>query len=114
MINWPDPLITDISKNRAVLVLGAGVSMNSQDDRGNRPPDWEKFLNDAMIKLEGDTSYIKSLIDSGDFLTACEIIMEKDKEQFEEHAKECFLRPGYKDHEIHKHIFDLNVQFVIT
>jgi len=61
MIHWPNNLIKDIAKQRAVIFLGSGVSRNSKSASGLYPPTWEEFLKVAMDKVKGDKSGIESL-----------------------------------------------------
>lgn len=114
MINWPDYLVEDIARRKSVLFLGAGISKNSTSKSGDRPPDWKEFLQGALSKILGDTSYINSLITEKDYLTACEMIVNKLGYDFFEYAKEKFLRPGYASHDIHKAIFELDSRIVAT
>ena len=79
MINWPDSLIRDIALRKCVLVLGAGISMNSTNVGGLRPKSWLNFLNHAatlVTELKYQKS-IKQLIKNNDYLTACELIKQK-------------------------------------
>ena len=49
MINWPNQLVEDLARRRAVLFLGAGVSRNSLSaNRLKRPPEWSEFLRTAL------------------------------------------------------------------
>ncbi|WP_338705177.1 SIR2 family protein [Priestia aryabhattai] len=115
MINWPNNLIKDIAKQRAVVFLGSGISRNSISADGKRPPTWEEFLRVAMNNISGDISNIEVLLKEKDYLTACEIIVDRlGEEEFNNVAVECFQRPGFKSHEIHEAVFKLDSRIVAT
>ncbi|MBH9965989.1 SIR2 family protein [[Bacillus] enclensis] len=115
MIDWPHQLIKDIARRRTVLFLGSGISRNSINQQGNRPPTWEDFLRKAVNTLNGETEHIKTLLDEKDYLTACEIIYDKlGAHSFNEFALESFMRPGFEKHRIHEAIFKLDSRIVAT
>lgn len=116
MINWPIHLIKDIVRQKVVVFLGSGISRNSISTCGNkRPPTWEEFLRIAMSHIIGDKSYIENLLVEKDYLTACEIIVDKlGEEEFNNIAVECFQRPGFESHKIHEAIFKLDCRIVAT
>lgn len=112
---WPESLIQDIARRRCVLFLGAGVSMNSLSEDGvTRPPDWSGFLNDGLSRLAPPTKHIKSLIASGDFLTACELIKKRLDEDWNSLLDSSFVKPKYRHAEIHEHILSLDSRIVLT
>lgn len=114
MIDWPDNLIEDIARRKCVLVLGSGVSKNSVNATGDRPKDWNEFLNSASENISGKTE-IKKQIKSGDYLTACELIKkELGRDDYNTLVKNEFLTPGFQHAEIHEHIFNLDSRIVIT
>lgn len=117
MINWPDSLIRDISLRKCVLVLGAGISMNSQNALGLRPKSWLEFLNHA-VDLVADVKYkksIKQLIKSNDYLTACELIKKQlGNAGFVDLLQNEFHIPGFIPSEVHRTIFNLDARIVIT
>lgn len=114
MITWPDYLVEDIARRQTVLFLGAGISKNASSKSGERPPDWKEFLSSVLCRISGDTTFISQLISENDYLTACEMIVNKLGYDFYEYAKEKFLRPGYDSHDIHKVIFQLDSRIVAT
>lgn len=116
MINWPTNLIRDIARQRAVIFLGSGISRNSiSADGTKRPPTWEEFLRIAMNDISGDKTYIEDLLMEKDYLTACEVIVDKlGEDEFNNIAVECFQRPGFESHEIHQAIFKLDSRIVAT
>ena len=61
-MKWSNQLINCIARNRCVLFLGAGLSMNSEDDNGIHPKDWKGFLLSGLEKIENNKSIIKKEI----------------------------------------------------
>jgi len=117
MINWPDSLVKDIALRRCVFVLGAGISMNSVNEAGQRPKSWLQFLNDSTNGLPNATykQSIRKLIKTGDYLTACEVLKTAlGRDAFVDLLMNEFHTPGFKVSEIHKLIFQLDVRIVIT
>ena len=119
MIRWPIELIDDIAKRNSVLYLGSGISAASKNDSGKSPATWRKFLEDILDarqeKLKTCHDTIKQLLDKGNYLTACEIIVRHLGERdFGELAADEFRRPGYRPNELHKIIFSLDSRLVIT
>ena len=55
-MKWPNSLVTCIARNKSVLFLGAGLSMNSMDREGNHPKDWRGFLESGLNKLTDASS----------------------------------------------------------
>lgn len=114
MINWPINLIEDIARRKCVLVLGSGVSKNSINNAGVRPKDWKEFLNFASENIVGKTE-IKKQVQSGDYLTACELIKkELGRDDYNTLVRNEFLTPAFQPADIHKHIFNLDSRLVIT
>lgn len=120
MINWPEEIIVDIARRKCVLYLGSGVSANSlSSDGSRRPPTWDAFLRGILVKratdLVKEKPIIETLLNNQDYLTACEIIVDKLTERdFGDLAADEFCRPGYKPSEIHDVIYGLDSKLVIT
>lgn len=117
MINWDDSLVKDIALRKCVLVLGAGISMNSVNAIGARPKSWLEFLNHA-VTLITDINYqrsIKKLIINNDYLTACELIKTKlGRSRFVDLLHSEFHNPGFLPSVVHSIIFKLDAKIVIT
>lgn len=47
-MDWPLELVDDLARRKAVLFLGAGVSMNATNGTGQRPPDGIGSYNSAL------------------------------------------------------------------
>lgn len=116
MIRWPIEIVEDIARRRSVLFLGSGISANSLSFDGTQnPPTWEDFLRKALTLVGGDITFVEKLLAEKDYLTACEIIVDRITNlQFERVAKECFLMPKYQTHNIHKAILKLDSRIVAT
>lgn len=114
MINWPDDIIEDIARRKCVLVLGSGISKNSTNATGDRPKDWKEFLLDASNNIQGK-SEIRKQINSGDYLTACELIkLSIGRDAFNTLVKKEFLTPKFHHAPIHEHIYNLDSRIIIT
>lgn len=115
MIVWPKDLINDIARRKCILILGAGISKNSQNEDGVRPKDWKEFLEFSCSQTSSIKSEIKKQINSGDYLTACELI-KKDlgRDKFNTLIKDEFLTPKFKKADIHTYIYNLDSRIVIT
>jgi hypothetical protein len=117
MINWPDSLIKDLALRKCILVLGAGISMNSINAHGQRPKTWAQFLSDAINALPSkpQKSALKKLLKANDYLTACEILKTvMGRARFVDLLQNEFHAPGFEPADIHKIIFKLDSKIVIT
>ena len=119
MINWPNDLISAIARRRSVLYLGSGVSANSKNASGKRPPTWKAFL-EMLIDLypdqiEGKNTILKKLMQRDDYITACEIIIESIGDQkFGNAVEQEFRRAAYEPAQIHRIIYSLDSKYIIT
>ncbi|MBL7967639.1 MAG: SIR2 family protein [Prolixibacteraceae bacterium] len=114
MINWHRDIIEDIARRKSVIFIGAGVSKNSTNANGERPKDWKEFLTYASEQTN-KKRLINTLINNGDFLTACEII-KKDlgRDDFNNLVRSQFQTPQFQSTDIHKHIFNLDSRIIAT
>lgn len=112
---WPESLVEDIARRRVVLFLGAGVSAGSVGlDGSTRPPNWEMFLRTCVSKCSGDTTYIQDLLDSKDYLTACELLKIRLRDEWHGIMADAFSRPQFRAAKIHEHLFRLDCRLVLT
>ena len=119
MIKWPNDLINAIARRQCVLYLGSGVSANSQNASGKRPPMWKHFLelliDEYPDQIDGKKTIIKKLLKHGDYITACEIIVDSiGKQKFGSFVEQEFRRAAYKPAPIHEILFSLDSKYVIT
>ena len=117
LMKWPNQLVNCIARDKSVLFLGAGLSMNSTDNFGTHPKDWKGFLISGSNTLDNlrDKKLIKKEIENGDYLLACELLKKSlGDNDFIELLKNEFERPHFREAEIHKDIFKLNQRIIIT
>lgn len=114
-IAWPDNLVSDLARRRAVLVIGAGVSRHSRDRDGRKPPLWREFLSDSLrsVGVEGN-EHISEAISKGDLLHACEWLKKQFQERWVRHLRRAFLDPMYGPAEIHNAIIALDQRIMFT
>jgi len=119
-MKWPDSLISDLAARRAVLFIGAGISMNSVGQDGKtRPKSWIGFLEAGTKKIGNGNSklvkQIKELITRNDLLTACEVIKNKiGEESFANLMLDEFQKPGFRHAGIHETLWSLDARITIT
>lgn len=116
MIAWPQPLVQDLARRRAILFLGSGVSKNSvsQADPDHRPPTWDEFLRSALERCDNPKRHVQTLLKRKDYLTACEILKHKLDEHWHEFVHQQFVEPRFQTAEIHRDIFKLDSRIVLT
>jgi len=119
-MKWPESLISDLAARRAVLFIGAGISMNSVGQDGKtRPKSWTGFLEAGTKKIGNGNSklvkQIKDLITRNDLLTACEVIKNKlGEESFANLMLDEFQKPGFRHAGIHETLWSLDARITIT
>lgn len=117
MIDWSDYLIRELALRRCIIVIGSGISKNSKSPTGQRPQTWEEFLVDANKKvksrnIKGD---VKKLLESKDYLTACEVIKNAmGLNPFNDFMMEQFHAPGFVPDDINGLIFKLDARIIVT
>ena len=114
MIAWPNNLVDSISRRRAVVVIGSGVSANAQSASGERPPTWADFLRKAYTNLGRRVRHISEALGQNDMLAACEFLKSEYGADWTNCLNNSFVSPGYKSAEIHKAIFDIDVRTIIS
>jgi hypothetical protein len=116
MMDWPIDLVEDIARRRAVLFLGAGVSKNAKNAVGERPKDWNQFLELLATKCTpGEAAQIRASIQSSDLLTACELgrrFLRRDV--FKQILLHEYSDMGFLAADIHRNIGRLDCRVVIT
>src|SRR5436309_15394022 len=116
MIKWPEDLVADIARRRAVLVLGAGISMNSKTKDGVRPKNWAELLGEVTKQLKlKPRRVVKRPLREKDYLTACEIVKaELGKDVYETFFTREFLEPKFEPAPVHSSVFGLDCRIVVT
>jgi hypothetical protein len=117
VIDWPPDLVEDIAARRCVLFLGAGVSKNAKNQRGERPKDWFEYLNLLATKI-ADSSQRKEVevcIEESDLLTACELAQQFLRpDHFKRILLEEFSDKRFEPADIHDDIISIDSRFVLT
>lgn len=114
---WPDQLVRDIARRRAVIVIGSGVSKHAIGmDRETRPPVWKEFLCDALDRLGGEAEnpHIYEAINCGDLLHACEWIKHRMDEDWPAYLRSRFVDPRYSPGDLHELIALLDSRIVFS
>lgn len=114
MIDWPQDLVDDLARRRAIIMIGSGISRHSTGDGGVRPPTWRGFLEEAFQLCDPKPKYIKSAIIRGQYLDACEWLKRHLDERWVQQLRSSFLTPRFKPAEIHKLIYQLDARIVLT
>jgi hypothetical protein len=117
MITWPKDLVQDIASRRSVLFLGAGVSKNAQNAKGERPMDWSQYLGHlASLLPAGDKrSEVEALISQEDLLTACELVRAfLGDDQFKTALLSEFSDKAFQPAKIHDALSRVDSRFVLT
>ncbi len=114
MIDWCEDLVQAIARRKSVIVIGSGVSRNSENAAGKQPASWEEFLRNCSADLQ-NPEYIGELIDRRDYLTACELIKRVlTPDIFVDKVQREYQRPGYTHALIHEHIYNLDSAIVAS
>ncbi|UZD69315.1 SIR2 family protein [Brucella sp. JSBI001] len=114
---WPQPLIRDIARRRAIFVIGSGVSRHAVGaDNVTRPPVWKEFLRDAAQRFPNavETAHIHRAIDDGDLLHACEWIKNRYDEDWAPYLRSRFTDPRYTPSRLHELIALLDTRVVFS
>ena len=117
-MDWPNTLVSDIARRRCVLVLGSGISRQSQNQAGVRPKMWFEFLEagrDLVPGAQAVRDRISRLMRDGDLLTACEVIKNKIGDAaFRELVRTQYLTPAFAPAAIHDSIIGLDCRITAT
>ncbi|WP_353630423.1 SIR2 family protein [Achromobacter xylosoxidans] len=114
MIDWSKELIEAIGRRRAVLVIGSGVSKNSQNDAGERPLGWEEFLRRCAVE-RGDPHDLSVVIGRRDYLMGCQMLKTlMGQESFVRRVQREYQAKGFKAADIHAKLYDLDLPVTIS
>jgi hypothetical protein len=116
MIEWPQELVTDLARRRAVIVIGSGVSRHSIGTGGVRPPTWKNFLLSAVSDCpnKDDLEPVQSALDAGDYLHACEWLKQRYDEGWIAYLRKTFSQPAFQSARIHQEILNLDSRVVLS
>lgn len=114
-MQWPDSLVRDIARRRAVIVLGAGISRQATNANDDRPPTWKSFLETALAECpNGQPDHIREAIDTGDYLHACEWLKNLYDEDWVRYLRSVFAAPQFEPAKIHEHILELDNRIIYS
>lgn len=116
MIEWPNSLVRDLARRRAILVIGSGVSRHSLGAGGVRPPTWAAFLTKALADCPDKAALdpISSAITSGDYLHACEWLKKRYDEAWVPYLRGTFSQPAFPPADIHQELLNLDSRIVFS
>jgi hypothetical protein len=116
MINWPPELVREIVAQRCVLFLGSGVSASAVDAKGNRPPTWTSFLEQAteLVPTATRKNEIRKLINKGKMLVALQAIQNVSNPISYNALLDKVFNSPYQPSRIHELIYDIDAKIVIT
>ena len=114
MIHWPESLVNDIARRRAIIMVGSGVSRHSTGDGEQKPSTWRGFLGEGLALCNPKPRHISTAIKNGRYLDACEWLKRTMDEKWVTHLKKSFVTPKFKPAEIHSLIYKLDSRIVLT
>lgn len=117
MIDWPEDLVKDIAARRSVLFLGAGVSKNARNARGEHPMDWREFLRylASRVRAGAQRDEILLCVDDSDLLTACELARKYlQQDGFKTALLKEYADKAFQPAEIHDDLSRVDSRFVLT
>jgi len=117
MISWPEDLVNDIAARRSVLFLGAGVSKNARNAKGEHPMDWKEFLRYLATRVPDDQQRDEILlcVNEGDLLTACELARKYlHRDGFKTALLQQFADKAFQHADIHDNLSRVDSRFVLT
>jgi hypothetical protein len=117
MIDWPEDLVRDIASRRSVLFLGAGVSKNARNAKGEHPMDWKEFLRHlgSRVKDPEQREEVRLCVDDADLLTACELARKYlQPDGFKTALLQEFADKAFQPAEIHDNLSRVDSRFVLT
>lgn len=97
-----------------MLFLGAGASMTSVNAAGVRPPSWKGFLDAGIASCTGSKGEMKRLLNSGDYLSCCQLLKYKLGLEWVNFVEQQFLNPQFLPNKLHEAVFSLDSSIVST
>lgn len=114
LINWPERLVNQLARRRAVLFLGSGTSAGSVSASGKHPPTWLNFLQEGVKRSPHSERIAKRLLKKGKLLEACDLLKESLGAIWDELLEETFINPGFEPSPVHRPILDLDQRVTLT
>jgi len=113
-IAWPQAIVDAIARRRSVLLIGSGVSANSEGQDGAHPDTWGNFLREAYKNLKRKIVYIDNALKQYDYLAACDFLKSEYGPEWPNVIRKSFVSPRFKACVIHKSIFELDSRIVVS
>jgi hypothetical protein len=114
MIKWPEDIVASVARRRSALFLGSGVSKNSVNALGVKPPTWREFLDVAIQNCAPPHKEMREYFKVGDYLTCCQLVKYKMGADWVPYLESVFLAPQFLSNDMHKAIFALDSSVVLT
>ena len=115
---WPDSLVREIVEKRCIIHVGSGMSCQSTDEQGNRPPSWEALLNklkDSTLAHNADKDLVDEFISQKKYLDAAEVIRTKGSTaEYNSKIREIFVEKNYLASESHKDLVNISPRIIST
>lgn len=115
---WPESLVREIVEKRCVIHVGSGMSCQSVDESGDRPPSWPKLLQELKDHTLADisvTTQINEFISEKRYLDAAELIRIKGRAaEFNSRIKQIFVGKNYIPSECHSLLVDIAPKIFVT
>ena len=114
MISWPNQLVDDLARRRAIVMIGSGVSRHSVGDHNLVPPTWRGFLEYALAQCDPKPKHVKDAIKRGQYLDACEWLKRLLNDNWAQLLRASFLTPRFRPAKIHELLYELDSRIVLT
>lgn len=115
---WPESLVREIVEKRCVIHVGSGVSCQSADKHGSRPPNWSTLLTQLKDEVVSDQSakdLIQEFISERRYLDAAEIIRLKGRSaEFGAKIRRLFIEPEYETSLCHRLLVGIAPKIFVT
>ncbi|WP_336969705.1 SIR2 family protein [Brevundimonas aurantiaca] len=116
MVDWPDSLVNDLARRRAIIVIGSGISRHSVGENNVRPPTWRAFLTGAVQDCPDKSALepVQAAIDTADYLHACECLKTRFDEGWVPYLRKTFSQPAFPPANIHEQVLQLDSRIVFS
>ena len=115
---WPESLVREIVEKRCVIHIGSGMSCQSVDDDGNRPPSWAELLTDLNQHTLRDSlasDLATEFISERRYLDAAEAIRLKGlSAEFNSRFKQTFIERNYTPSLSHELLVEIAPKVLVT
>lgn len=115
---WPESLVREIVEKRCLIHLGSGVSCQAVDQHGERPPSWERLLEqlrDNTLDSDDSKALVTEFIAERRYLDAAEIIRLKGRAaEFNARIYSTFIQRNYLPSLSHELLVDIAPKIFVT